>query len=70
MTILELSRLVATVVGFEGRIELDASKPDGAARKLLDSTFLRDTGWAPRVSLADGLRKTYDWYLEKASEPC
>ena len=49
VTILELARLVATVVGFEGRIELDVSKPDGAPRKLLDSAFLRETGWVPRA---------------------
>ena len=70
VTILELARLVATVVGFEGRIELDVSKPDGAPRKLLDSAFLRETGWVPQVGLADGLRKTYDWYLDQKEGVC
>jgi GDP-L-fucose synthase len=51
-------------VGFRGRIEFDASKPDGTPRKLLDSSLLNRLGWRPTIALDEGLRSTYDWYLE------
>ena len=70
VTIGELAELVAAVVGFEGTIEFDLSKPDGATRKVLDSTFLHGIGWAPRINLAEGIRRTYAWYLDKARELC
>ena len=63
LSILELAQLVARTVGFPGRIELDQSKPDGTPRKLTDITLLRSTGWTPRVSLEDGLAKTYTAFL-------
>ena len=44
----------------------DPSKPDGAPRKLLDSSLLQSLGWRPRIGLAEGLRKAYVWYLENA----
>lgn len=59
----ELARLVARVVGFEGRIELDTSKPDGTPRKLLDSGRLRALGWAPSIGLEDGIAATYGAFL-------
>ena len=62
--IAELAELIRDVVGFEGRIELDRSKPDGTPRKLLDVGRLQHLGWRPRVSLEDGLRTTYEWYVE------
>ena len=64
VTILELGGLVATVVGFTGKIEFDPSKPDGAPRKLLDVTKLHDLGWQHSIELLDGIRRTYDWFLE------
>ncbi len=64
LTIRELAGLVADVVGYEGEVEWDASKPDGTPRKLMDVSRLRGLGWAPSVSLEDGLRRTYRWYLE------
>lgn len=61
-TIAELAALVKSVVGFEGELVLDASKPDGAPRKLLDVSRLTALGWAPKTELENGLRQTYDWY--------
>lgn len=64
VTIGELAELVAGVVGFDGDIVFDTSKPDGAPRKLLDNTRIGDLGWAPQVSLKEGLASTYRWFLE------
>ncbi len=63
VTIREAATLVAETVGFRGRIVLDASKPDGSPRKLLDISRLRNTGWAPKLNLRDGLRATYQSFL-------
>jgi GDP-L-fucose synthase len=63
VTIAELAALVGETVGFRGRIVYDRSKPDGTPRKLLDVAKCTALGWRPRVSLADGLRATYDWFL-------
>ncbi len=63
VSILELAKLIAQVVGYDGAIELDRSKPDGTPRKLLDISRLRALGWKPRISLEDGIRGVYQWYL-------
>jgi GDP-L-fucose synthase len=63
VTILELAGLVRDTVGFRGEMRLDASKPDGTPRKLMDVAALKALGWSPRISLADGLKATYAWYL-------
>ena len=62
LTILELAQQIRAVVGFGGGIELDGSKPDGTPRKLLDIGLLRGLGWAPRIGLPEGLKRTYEWY--------
>jgi GDP-L-fucose synthase len=62
VTILDLARLIAGVVGFGGRFVLDATKPDGTPRKLLDSSRLTALGWRPQIGLEAGLRQTYEWY--------
>ncbi len=62
MTILDLAGQVAGVVGYEGEITTDASRPDGAAQKLLDSSRIRRLGWSPQVTMRDGLERTYRWY--------
>jgi GDP-L-fucose synthase len=67
LSIRELSKMIGSVVGFGGRTEWDAAKPDGTPRKLLDVSRLARTGWTPGISLADGVRSTYQWYLEKAA---
>jgi len=66
LTILELAQLVARVVGFEGPIETDPSKPDGTPRKLLDVSRIHGLGWWARIGLEEGVRSTYAWYLEHA----
>jgi len=65
VTILELAKIIANVVGYEGDIILDPSKPDGTPRKLMDSSKLKQLGWSPKISLRDGIRQTYDWYRAK-----
>ena len=65
--IAELAELIQSVVGFEGEIVFDRSKPDGTPRKLLDVSKQSSLGWRPRINLGDGLRLTYAWYLEQAS---
>lgn len=64
LSILELARMVAGVVGFEGEILTDPSKPDGTPRKLLDVSKLTAMGWRAGIPLEDGLRQTYRWYLD------
>ena len=62
LTITDLARLIADVVGFTGRFVFDASKPDGTPRKLLDISKLSTLGWRPRIPLEMGIRQTYEWY--------
>ncbi len=62
ISIRELADLVADVVGFQGTIEWDATKPDGTPRKLLDVTRLNGLGWSPAISLREGITATYDWF--------
>ena len=65
VSILELARMVAEVVGFPGEIVTDPSRPDGTPRKLADFSLLRSTGWQPRISLREGLRQTYEAFLSE-----
>ena len=66
VTIRELAETVCEVVGFRGDLAFDTSKPDGTPRKLLDMTRLFGLGWRPKISLRDGIRDTYQWYLSTA----
>ncbi|MDW5377030.1 GDP-L-fucose synthase [Halomonas sp. HP20-15] len=63
-TIRELAETIARVVGFQGKLVFDSSKPDGAPRKLLDIKRLQAIGWRANITLEDGLRTTYQWFLE------
>ena len=63
LSIRDLAGLVAEVVGYQGPVEWDSTRPDGTPRKLLDSSKVRATGWVPRISLLAGLKQTYEWYL-------
>jgi GDP-L-fucose synthase len=65
VTISDLANLVASATGFYGHIRWDATKPDGTPRKLLDVTRLTDAGWVSKISLKDGLERTYSWYREQ-----
>jgi GDP-L-fucose synthase len=65
VTIKELAETVARVVEFQGSIEWDSSKPDGTPQKLLDTSRINQLGWSPTISLEDGIRNTYTWFLEK-----
>ncbi|MFR9578855.1 MAG: GDP-L-fucose synthase [Rikenellaceae bacterium] len=60
LTIKELAEMVAKVVGFEGEIVWDSTKPDGTPRKLMDSTKLYNMGWKPSISLEEGIERTYE----------
>ena len=64
ISILDLANEIKNVIGFEGKIELDKSKPDGNPRKLLDSSKLNKLGWRSETTLVEGLTKTYDWYKQ------
>jgi GDP-L-fucose synthase len=63
-TIRELAETIARVTGYRGRLAFDATKPDGTPRKLMDVSRLKSLGWTAEISLEDGLRDTYRWYLE------
>lgn len=64
ISILELAKLVATVVGYTGEIKTDPTKPDGTMRKLMDVTRLADMGWRASIDLEEGIRSTYQWFLK------
>ena len=66
LTIAELAGVVRDVVGFEGEVLYDASKPDGTPRKLVDTSKINGLGWQARTSLRDGIKNTYRWFLDNA----
>jgi GDP-L-fucose synthase len=68
LTIRELAEKVKAAVGFEGAIVQDTTKPDGTPRKLLDVSRLHAQGWQHRISLDEGIRSTYQWFLEHQAE--
>ena len=65
LPIRELAALVAEVVGYEGGLEFDASKPDGTPRKLLDVSRIHALGWRAEIGLREGLEQTYAWYRDQ-----
>ena len=65
ISIKELAELIKDIAGFEGTLEFDTSKADGTPRKLLDVSKLSDLGWDAKTSLQDGLRSTYQWYIQE-----
>lgn len=67
VTIRELAELIKDVVGYEGKIVFDSSKPDGTPRKLLDVGRLNALGWRARISLKEGIKATYEWYLANSA---
>jgi len=67
VTVRELAGLIKEVVGYEGKIVFDSSKPDGTPRKLLDVGRLNALGWRARISLEEGVQATYEWFLANAT---
>lgn len=65
VTIKELANIISNVVGFTGGIEWDTSKPNGTPRKVLDVSKIKSLGWEPKISLKDGIKKTYEWYKDQ-----
>lgn len=65
LTILELAKLVAEIIGFKGKIVHDSSKPDGTPRKLLDVSRINSLGWKYKTELREGIDRTYKWFLSK-----
>ena len=65
VTIRELAEIICEVVGFEGALKFDTSKPDGTPRKLMDSSRLRSLGWKPAIPLRQGIEQTYQWFLSQ-----
>lgn len=64
MTIEALATLVMQIVGFEGELEKDLTKPDGTPRKLMKADRLRDLGWTPKIGMREGLETAYRWFLD------
>ena len=63
ISIRELAELICDIVGFDGQLNWDATKPDGTPRKLLDVTKVRSLGWRPSIPLREGITQTYEWFL-------
>ena len=68
ISIFELAKSIAVVVGFEGAIDFDKNKPIGTPRKLLDTHFLNKLGWKSQINLKDGLISTYAWFLNNKTK--
>jgi GDP-L-fucose synthase len=64
LSIRELAEKIGRIVGFEGRLVFDTSKPDGTPRKLIDSSRINGLGWTPRIGLDEGIASTYQWFLK------
>ena len=68
LSIRQLAEQIAQVVGFTGRLEFDPSMPDGTPRKLMDVSRIRALGWKHRITLTEGIRGAYAWYLAHSAE--
>ena len=68
VTIRELAETVCDVLGFDGTLEFDTTKPDGTPRKLLDISKIKSLGWSPRIPLREGIADAYRWFCENYSE--
>ena len=68
VTILALANLIKEVVGFDGEIVLDATKPDGTYRKITDISRIKGVGWSPKTDLKTGITKTYEWFVQNINK--
>jgi GDP-L-fucose synthase len=68
ISIRELAELICDVVGFDGELAWDTTKPDGTPRRLLDVTKLRALGWKPAIALRDGIARTYEWFRANCAQ--
>ena len=64
LTIKALAELIQKIVGHQGEIIWDSTKPDGTPRKLMDVSKMKKEGWKAKINLEDGIRETYNWFLE------
>jgi len=67
LTIAELSNKIAKIVEYNGKIKFDTSQPDGTPQKLLDVSRLKNLGWQPSISLEEGIKLAYGWYLKNVA---
>jgi GDP-L-fucose synthase len=67
VSIRELSEIICEITGFSGKLRFDQTKPDGTPQKLLSTAKLRKLGWEPKINLDEGIRHTYQWFLENQS---
>jgi GDP-L-fucose synthase len=65
IAIRDLATLISNIIGYDGEIKWNEEMPDGAPQKLLDSSRMRKLGWKPEISLEQGVKETYDWYVQK-----
>jgi len=65
VSIRELSEIIKEISGFKGKIIFNETKPDGTMQKLMDNTKISRLGWKPKVSLKEGIKQTYDWYVQQ-----
>jgi GDP-L-fucose synthase len=63
----ELFNIISDTIGYKGELKFDATKPDGTLSKMIDNSKIRNLGWSPKVQLGDGLKQTYDWYINDLS---
>jgi GDP-L-fucose synthase len=68
VTIRELAETIQHVIGYQGDIIWDSSKPDGTPRKLMDVSKIKSLGWQPQITLTQGLASTYRWFVEHHGE--
>jgi GDP-L-fucose synthase len=68
ITIRDLVAVIQRVVGYGGEVVFDPGKPDGTPRKLLDSSRIQALGWEPRIPLEEGIRTTYEWYINQRNQ--
>ena len=68
-TIKELAEIICEVVGYQGKLRFDPTRPDGTPRKVLDVSRLKALGWQPKITLREGLQQVYLWYCEEYAAP-